>query len=395
MYASPQEIYAYLRSMGVSEASAAGILVNIQFESSFEYTNDTGDNGTSAGLFQHHLGRWDNLKAYAISRGTTWNADWRIQVDFALIEARQMGINLQSNDAQAATKEWTIRFERPQDSKIKAEQRAQSVSQYMYGDPGNMNVTSGNAAPQVGNETLNLPEGGSWFKVGGGYFVAFRFYGNDNKEGPSAVVYYLATFPPPEGTKIHSETAWNTYSSGWVDGGTTDTFRGVPAGKSYQDLVNDLLLQLGLAGTDALQVAGIMAIKEKLERRKFRGMNPSDAEIGIGFIRPGHTKSADVINTSWSIALTAVGTWDRWLDSAATSGYALPEDFGLIITHFVSEVTPTPFVRTAHFIIGRQDLIPEDVSDIVLGDNENGVAVFPIPTKIVLPEDELRVRLEG
>lgn len=142
-------------------------------------------------------------------------------------------------------------------------------------------------------------------------------------------------------------------------------------------------------------VAGIMAIKEKLQRRKFRGMNPSDAEIGIGFIRPGHTKSADVINTSWNVALTAMGTWDRWLDSAATSGYALPEDFGLIITHFTSLVTPIPFIRTAHFIIGRVDLIPEDVSDIVLGDNENGVAVFPIPTKIVLPEDELRVRLEG
>jgi len=142
-------------------------------------------------------------------------------------------------------------------------------------------------------------------------------------------------------------------------------------------------------------VAGVMAIKEKLERRKFRGMNPSDAEIGMGFIRPGYTKTNNVINTSWLIALTAMGTWDRWLDSAATAGYALPEDFGLIITHFTSLVTPSPFVRTAHWIIGRVDLIPEDITDIILGDNENGVAVFPIPTKIVLPEDELRVRLEG
>lgn len=142
-------------------------------------------------------------------------------------------------------------------------------------------------------------------------------------------------------------------------------------------------------------VAGVMAIKEKLERRKFRGMNPSDAEIGIGFIRPGYTKSANVINPSWNIALTGMGTWDRWLDSAATSGYSLPEDFGLIITHFTSLVIPSPFVRTAHWIIGRVDLIPEDVSDIILGDNLNGVAVYPIPTKIVLPEDELRVRLEG
>jgi len=142
-------------------------------------------------------------------------------------------------------------------------------------------------------------------------------------------------------------------------------------------------------------VAGIMAIKDKLNRRKFRGMNPGDSEIGIGFIRPGYTKSNNVIRPNWNVALTGMNTWDRWLDSAATAGYALPEDFGLIITHLASEVTPTPFVRTAHFIIGRADLIPEDVSDIILGDNDNGVAVYPIPTKIVLPEDELRVRLEG
>jgi len=143
-------------------------------------------------------------------------------------------------------------------------------------------------------------------------------------------------------------------------------------------------------------IAGVMAIKEKLERRKFRGMNPSDAEIGMGFIRPGYTKVNNVRNLNWNIALTAMGTWDRWLDGgAAGTGYALHEDFGLIITHLTSEITPTPFVRTAHFVIGRQDLIPEDVSDIALGDNENGVAVFPIPTKIVLPEDELEVELEG
>ena len=48
-----------------------------------------------------------------------------------------------------------------------------------------------------------------------------------------------------------------------------------------------------------------------------------------------------------------------------------------------------------HFLIGRVDLIPEEVADILLGDNVNGVSVFPIPTKIVLPEDELRLNLTG
>lgn len=144
-------------------------------------------------------------------------------------------------------------------------------------------------------------------------------------------------------------------------------------------------------------VAGIMAIKEKLDRRKFRGMNPADMEIGMGFIRPGFTKTLNAVNADWTITLTGMGAtqWVGWLGTTATSGFALSEDFGLIITHLVSQVTPVPFIRHIHFQIGRIDLIPEEVSDIIIGDNENGVAVYPVPTKIVLPEDELLVRAEG
>ncbi|GAI64706.1 unnamed protein product [marine sediment metagenome] len=142
-------------------------------------------------------------------------------------------------------------------------------------------------------------------------------------------------------------------------------------------------------------VAGIMAIKEKLENRKFRGMNPGDAEIGMAFIRPGFTIYDSGIRTDWNVALAGMGTFSRFLDESATAGFLLSEDFGLIITHLVSQVTPEPYVRAVHFKIGRIDLIPEEVSDILLGDNENGVAVFPVPTKFVLPEDELTVTVEG
>ena len=258
MIVSPQDIYVYLRSLGVSEASAAAILVNIQFESSFN-SSVTGDGGTSGGLFQHHLGRWDNLKAYAVSRGTAWT-DWRTQVDFALIEARQMNINLQATDAAAAAKEWSLRFERPAGGQASANARAAAVSQYEYGDPASLPAGTGNAAVQAGSQVLNLPSGGSWFRVGNDYFVAFRFYGSANKEGPSQVVYYKATMPPPDGEYIHSENSWNKWVNNWVDGGTTDAFRGVPEGKSYQDLVDDLLLELGLTGTDAMLDGGVMAI---------------------------------------------------------------------------------------------------------------------------------------
>lgn len=150
-------------------------------------------------------------------------------------------------------------------------------------------------------------------------------------------------------------------------------------------------------------IGGIMSIKEKLNGRKFRGLNPADMEIGMGFIRPGFTKNGNAakvvalnaINTDWDLPLTGMGTWDGFLGSTATAGFVLPEDFGLIITHLVSQITPTPYVRHVHFEIGRIDLIPENVSNIILGDNENGVAVYPVPTKIVIPEDEFLLRAEG
>jgi len=143
-------------------------------------------------------------------------------------------------------------------------------------------------------------------------------------------------------------------------------------------------------------VAGIMAIKEKLQRRKFRGLNPADMEIGMSFIRPEFVKDTNVIINDWDITLTGMGTWDVWLSNAAdTGGFLMSEDHGLIITHLVSQISPAPLIRAAHFQIGRVDLIPEEVSDIVLGDNPNQVAVYPVPTKIILPEDEFMLSVTG
>jgi cell wall-associated NlpC family hydrolase len=136
---------------GVSEASAAGILANIQFESGFDAHNATGDGGTSGGLFQHHAGRWAALKEYARSTGREWT-DWTAQVDFALQEARGMGINLNATDPAAAAREWTIEFERPSNPDAKASERAAVVQNYMYGD-----VPEGAGSPD--GPSSGLPSG--------------------------------------------------------------------------------------------------------------------------------------------------------------------------------------------------------------------------------------------
>jgi hypothetical protein len=257
----PRVIYDFLLGQGVSPASAAGILANIQAESGFN-PSAVGDGGTSGGLFQHHASRWESLKAFAAQRGTSWS-NWQSQVLFALQEARQMGLSLTHTDAREASIEWTLRFERPANAQAKAQQRAANVGTYNYGGAaasggssgGNV---SGNAAPQPGAEALNLPGGGSWFNVNGQWYVAYRFYGVEG--GPTRVNYYRSATGPPDGVRVHSATVFNQYKANWTDGGTTDAFRGVPAGKTYQQLVNDTLMQLGLAGTDALKDPGVMAI---------------------------------------------------------------------------------------------------------------------------------------
>lgn len=109
-----QDVLTYLRGLNVSRASALGILANIQSESRFK-PGAVGDSGSSGGLCQWHSGRWDALRKYANSYTGKYWTDWRTQIQFALKEARGLGIDLQATDAKAATRDWMLKFERPAD----------------------------------------------------------------------------------------------------------------------------------------------------------------------------------------------------------------------------------------------------------------------------------------
>src|SRR5690606_41702536 len=120
-------------------------------------------------------------------------------------------------------------------------------------DTGSGNAASGNAAPQGEEEKLNLPSGASFLDVGGKYLIAaYRFNGSSDGTGPSAVVFYRSDRNQiPAGANIgriseQTLAEWRAYGE-WVDGGAIDALRGGPPGKSFQDLVNDTLMELGLA----------------------------------------------------------------------------------------------------------------------------------------------------
>ena len=76
---TPKEVYDYIRTKGVSDIHAKGILANIQGESGFDPAV-RGDNGTSGGFFQHHADRFEKLKRAV----PDWETNWKGQIDFAL-----------------------------------------------------------------------------------------------------------------------------------------------------------------------------------------------------------------------------------------------------------------------------------------------------------------------
>lgn len=135
-------------------------------------------------------------------------------------------------------------------------------------------------------------------------------------------------------------------------------------------------------------IVAIRAVKNALNGVRFAGLNPEDTEIGFGHLRPQFTRAAGTYKYQWTIALTT--TWASWLYELGITAFAIGKDFGLVITHLKSLVTPAPYMAECRFEVGRTGvLIPFDVRGLRVGDTENGVSIVPIPTMILMPRSSL------
>jgi len=140
-------------------------------------------------------------------------------------------------------------------------------------------------------------------------------------------------------------------------------------------------------------VTGTRAILQSLNRPAFKGINAGDTEGGFSHIRPVFTimgGGAGVAPLTWSFALTT--TLSPWLYENGTTAYTIGNGFGLIITHLLSLITPTPYMAEIQVKTSRADRLPIDVRALRIADNVNGVAVIPIPTIIALPKSTLYIR---
>jgi hypothetical protein len=121
------EISSYLKEKGLDQNQIAGIMANIEAESSFNPAA-IGDNGTSGGLFQHHGPRFDALKEAV----PDWESNIKGQVDFALSEKAGKSYAATSFDNERDSADyWTRKFEIPKNVDSAAAHRSRLASNYI------------------------------------------------------------------------------------------------------------------------------------------------------------------------------------------------------------------------------------------------------------------------
>jgi LysM repeat protein len=126
-----QDIAQYCKSRWkMTREQIAGILANIKVESQFKADDLHMDsNGLPAGgLFSHNGPRLEQLVR---KLGKDWKQNWQGQIDFALSEPD--GVKYKSrhySTPDAASRAWTIGFERPAHAQKQADKRAPAANQY-------------------------------------------------------------------------------------------------------------------------------------------------------------------------------------------------------------------------------------------------------------------------
>lgn len=111
---SPKEVFDYMKSLGVSDVHAKGILANIRGESNFQ-TGIMGDSGTSGGLFQMHdpepgKGRFTNM----VNNVPDWKTNWKGQIVHGLKDDRAPEYLKTKFDNPVQAANWFLHnYERP------------------------------------------------------------------------------------------------------------------------------------------------------------------------------------------------------------------------------------------------------------------------------------------
>jgi hypothetical protein len=138
-----EKIFYYLmENVDFNNAASAGVLANIEKESSFR-TNAESDNGTSYGICQWHGARYENLKRYCRREGYDYK-ELEGQLEYLKSELEGdyyyrnsvleplKGVSNDKKGAYNAGYRWCYYFEIPADKETRAEQRGDLAKTVYY-----------------------------------------------------------------------------------------------------------------------------------------------------------------------------------------------------------------------------------------------------------------------
>lgn len=173
----------------------------------------------------------------------------------------------------------------------------------------------------------------------------------------------------------------------------------------------------GLLGTDDSQIRKLLedrkkfieiavsAVKNNLDNPRFEGIYPSDSAFGFTMLRPihiGDTTATPDGKTTWTETVASASTHQAWIGASASDPFLvggisgnLSAGWGGVVIIGVKSTHINPKVSEVKLWNNRNERVPVDTRDIVLGDNTNQVSVLPIPGEIFLPGDGMYATLAG
>jgi hypothetical protein len=149
----------------------------------------------------------------------------------------------------------------------------------------------------------------------------------------------------------------------------------------------------------------VMAIKNSLKDPTFEGIYPSDSGLGMCIIRPiqvGSTANPPIGKTNWTETVAVADTYQAWIGNTVNNRFIVggiagnaTAQYGGLAFIGVKSLNINPKVSEIKIWNDRNERVPVDTRDIVLGDNVNQVSVVPIPGEIFLPLGEIYAELAG
>lgn len=198
-----EKVWFSLKNIGISEYAVAGVMGNIEGESSFD-PNCVESNGEGIGLCQWSFGRKTQLQKYATSKGVEWS-DVDTQIEFLIGEiTKGGGANgyasfqmsgthygytydtwYKATDTDTATEAFMAVFERPDMTVAHTDRRKKSAKEYYEKYKGKVYYNYGDATNNADIKRIQnkYKQDSTW--TGGGQCFGFvnavtkEYYGTE------------------------------------------------------------------------------------------------------------------------------------------------------------------------------------------------------------------------